>query len=134
MKIDRSSRNTHYESKQQPQKRSTRAKHARKEVPDPPVLRANCICSCRQAFTTSDSLRRHQMRAHNTESHFECETCGKRFKHGDNLKQHIFSHREKPTKKKKTKTIFHCNTCKMSFGTKYNFGRHNAIKHGENVN
>lgn len=54
---------------------------------------------CHRKFSVLRSLRKHRARAHSGNI-LECESCGKQFKHRDNLNQHKMTHLLRSTKKK----------------------------------
>ena len=64
---------------------------------------------CSKVYTLKTNLTRHIHQKHSgaDDKSYECSTCGKKFNRGDNLKQHLKSH--------KVKDVVHCFSYHASF-------------------
>uniref|UniRef100_A0A182IZG6 C2H2-type domain-containing protein n=1 Tax=Anopheles atroparvus TaxID=41427 RepID=A0A182IZG6_ANOAO len=75
---------------------------------------------CQHVSPNSRALSNHKQRIH-VEEKFECEYCGKRFKHRPNLREHIASHTGNP--------LYSCEICGVTFNSKANYFTHRKNKH-----
>ncbi|GFR58232.1 zinc finger protein 845 [Elysia marginata] len=76
---------------------------------------------CAKDFRTQDRLSRHLINVHSDLRRHQCEICGMRCKHKNNLKVHMRTHSDIK--------MFPCNFCDLAFKSKGSLNRHIRSKH-----
>ncbi|KAL1443602.1 hypothetical protein MTO96_045934 [Rhipicephalus appendiculatus] len=63
------------------------------------------------------------MLIHNNKSRFECEDCGRHFRHPSHFKEHLRRHTGE--------TPYQCTDCNQRFKTRNTYKRHLKTRHGK---
>lgn len=95
-------------------------KHIR-ETHMPVVKIRNKQCDqCDASFYTTSTMRKHKRTVHSEARPYVCEECGKKYKTGSALKNHLTSHSD---------TVIPCESCSSTFKSMMLYKRHRARKH-----
>jgi len=89
-----------------------------------PYAKPSQDCSiCKEVFVSKAKLEEHVKIQHSDEERpFICHECGKRFKHKNNLRDHVALHSD---------TLITCEVCGQTFKSETFFKRHYKLKHAK---